>query len=223
MEKQWKEMRGKMEHITLFTDILPEEQERMRVCFHAREMTFRNGETIMEYSNSMKKIGLILYGRAILYCCDTEGNEYMIDELNKDAVFGEPFLLPTDSQHYYVRAAQETRIMFIDYEHVIRRCDQACHHHSQMVSNLLQMIAMRASQQANRIYVLSRNSTRKKIMAYLNEVGGGKKKQVFTLPVSYTTLAEYLCVDRSAMMREFKNLSEEGVLFREGKNIRILL
>ena len=75
MEKQWKEMRGKMEHITLFTDILPEEQERMRVCFHAREMTFRNGETIMEYSNSMKKIGLILYGRAILYCCDTEGNE----------------------------------------------------------------------------------------------------------------------------------------------------
>ena len=92
-----------------------------------------------------------------------------------------------------------------------------------MVSNLLQMIAMRASQQANRIYVLSRNSTRKKIMAYLDEVGGGKKKQVFTLPVSYTTLAEYLCVDRSAMMREFKNLSEEGVLFREGKNIRILL
>ena len=38
-----------MEHITLFTDILPEEQERMRICFHAREMTFRNGETIMEY------------------------------------------------------------------------------------------------------------------------------------------------------------------------------
>ena len=54
-----------MEHITLFTDILPEEQERMRVCFHAREMTFRNGETIMEYSNSMKKIGLILYRPAI--------------------------------------------------------------------------------------------------------------------------------------------------------------
>ena len=95
-----------MEHITLFTDILPEEQERMRICFHAREMTFRNGETIMEYSSSMKKIGLILYGRAILYCCDTEGNQYLIDEFNKDAVFGEPFLLPADSQHYYVCAAE---------------------------------------------------------------------------------------------------------------------
>ena len=114
-----------MEHITLFTDILPEEQERMRVCFHAREMTFRNGETIMEYSSSMKKIGLILYGRAVLNCCDAEGNQHIIDELNKDAVFGEPFLLPTDSQHYYVCATEETRVMFIDYEHVIKRCERA--------------------------------------------------------------------------------------------------
>lgn len=211
-----------MDYITLFTDILPKEQERMRVCFHAREMTFRNGETIMEYSNSMKKIGLILYGRAILYCCDTEGNEYMIDELNKDAVFGEPFLLPTDSQHYYVRAAQETRIMFIDYEHVIKRCDQACHHHSQMVSNLLQMIALRSRQQTDRIYMLSRSSTRKKLMAYLHSLAAEKGTKKYKIPMSYTALAQYLSVDRSAMMREIKNLMEMGVLRREGRNVELL-
>lgn len=102
----------------------------------------------MEYSRSMNKIGLILYGRAILYCCDEEGNEYMIDELKKDAVFGEPFLLPAVSQHYYVTAEEETKVMFIDYDHVIKRCEKACHHHSQMVSNLLQMTA-HAVQAAN--------------------------------------------------------------------------
>ena len=59
-----------MSHITLFTDILPEEQERMRVCFQARELAFKNGEIVMEYSSTMHKIGLILYGRATLYCCD---------------------------------------------------------------------------------------------------------------------------------------------------------
>lgn len=80
-----------MEHITLFTDIMPEEQERIRVCFKVREEIFQNGETIMEYSSSMKKIGLIQDGRAVLYCCDEDGNEYVIDELNQDSVFGEPF------------------------------------------------------------------------------------------------------------------------------------
>ena len=211
-----------MEHITLFTNILPEEQERMRICFHAREDIFRNGETIMEYSSSMNQIGLVLYGRAVLYCCDEEGNEYMIDELKKDAVFGEPFLLPADSQHYYVTAEEETKVMFIDYGHVIKRCEKACHHHSQMVSNLLQLTAIQSRQQNERIYMLSRSSTRKKLMAYLNALSTEKHSKDLKLPMSYTALAQYLSVDRSAMTRELKNLEEEGIIKKSGKQIHII-
>ena len=211
-----------MSHITLFTDILPEEQERMRVCFQARELVFKNGEIVMEYSSTMHKIGLILYGRATLYCCDKDGNQYMIDELNKDAVFGEPFLLPADSQHYYVKAEEETKVMFIDYEHVIKRCEKACHHHSQMISNLLQMTALRSRQQTDRIYMLSRSSTRKKLIAYLHSLAAEKNAGKFKLPMSYTALAQYLSVDRSAMMREIKNLSDEGVIRRNGRNVELL-
>ena len=207
-----------MSQITLFTNILPEEQKKMRVCFQAKEMLFQNGETIMAYSHSLKKI---LSGRAILYCCDEEGNQYLIDELKKDAVFGEPFLLPADSQHYYVNAEEETKVMFIDYEHVIKRCENACHHHSQMVSNLLQMIALQSRQQMNRIYVLSRSTTRDKILAYLNSLAAETHSQNLRLPMSYTALAQYLSVDRSAMTREFKSLEKEGVLKKEGRNISI--
>ena len=164
-----------MEKLTLFSHVLPEEQERMRICFCMREVTYQNHEIIMEYANSMKKIGVILEGQAALYCSDADGTQYLLDELKKDSVFGEPFLLPDESQHYYVCAKTETKVLFIAYEHVIKRCENACKFHSQVVSNLLQMIAMRASQQANRIYVLSRNSTRKKIMAYLNYMAGEKK------------------------------------------------
>ena len=194
-----------MNAVTLFSYITQEEQERMKVCFGMREACYENNETIMEYAHSMKKIGLLLEGQAVLYCCDEEGNQYMMDNLETDSVFGEPFLLPEESQHYYVCARGKTRVLFIDYEHVIKRCENACRFHSQLVSNLLQMIAARASQQASRIYVLSRN-----------------RGESFILPMSYTTLAEYLSVDRSAMMRELKNLAEEGIIEREGKKLRIL-
>ena len=210
-----------MEHITLFTDILPEEQERMRVCFKVREKVFQNGETIMEYSSSMKKIGLIQEGRAVLYCCDEDGNEYVIDELNKDSVFGEPFLLSSDSQHYYVCATTVTKVLFIDYEHVIKRCENACHHHSQMVSNLLQLTAIQSRQQNERIYMLSRSSTRKKLITYLNTLSAEKHSKDLTLPMSYTALAQYLSVDRSAMTRELKNLEMEGIIEKNGKQIHI--
>ena len=212
-----------MEHITLFTDILPEEQERMRVCFKVREAFFQNGETIMEYSSSMKKIGLIQEGRAVLYCCDEDGNEYVIDELNRDSVFGEPFLLPADSQHYYVCATTDTKVMFIDYEHVIKRSEYDCHYDSQMISYLLLMIALRSRQLTYRFFLLSRSITRKKLMAYLHSLAAEKNTGKFKLPMSYTALAQYLSVDRSAMMREIRNLTDEGVLRRDGRNVELLM
>ena len=211
-----------MDRITLFSYISPEEQERMRICFCMREVVYQNNETIMEYSSSMKKIGLILEGQAVLYCCDAEGNQYMMDELKKDSVFGEPFLLPEESLHYYVCAKASVRVLFIDYEHVIKRCENACHHHSQMVSNLLQMTALRSRQQTDRIYMLSRSSTRKKLIAYLHSLAAEKNAGKFKLPMSYTALAQYLSVDRSAMMREIKNLSDEGVIRRNGRNVELL-
>ena len=57
-----------MTPVTLFSYITPEEQERMRICFDMHEAVYRNNETVMEYSSSMKKIGLILEGQAVLYC-----------------------------------------------------------------------------------------------------------------------------------------------------------
>ena len=67
-----------MTPVTLFSYITPEEQERMRICFDMHEAVYRNNETVMEYSSSMKKIGLILEGQAVLYCIDEDGNQYMI-------------------------------------------------------------------------------------------------------------------------------------------------
>ena len=54
-----------MEKVTLFSHILPEEQERMRVCFQMREAVYQNNEIIMEYTSTMKKIGLILEGQSV--------------------------------------------------------------------------------------------------------------------------------------------------------------
>ena len=210
-----------MNAVTLFSYITQEEQERMKVCFGMREACYENNETIMEYAHSMKKIGLLLEGQAVLYCCDEEGNQYMMDNLETDSVFGEPFLLPEESQHYYVCARGKTRVLFIDYEHVIKRCDQACHHHSQMVSNLLQLTAIQSRQQNERIYMLSRSSTRKKLMAYLNALSTEKHSKDLKLPMSYTALAQYLSVDRSAMTRELKNLEMEGIIEKNGKQIHI--
>ena len=128
-----------------------------------------------------------------------------------DSVFGEPFLLSSDSQHYYVQAKTSVRrVLFIDYQHVIKRCTNACSFHSQMVSNLFQLTAQKAQLQTSRIDPLSRSSIRKKLMAYLHERSAALHSSRITVPMSYTSLAQYLCVDRSATMRELKSLEQQN-------------
>ena len=44
----------------------------------------------------------------------------------------------------------------------------------------------------------------------------------FSLPLSLSDLADYLAVDRSAMMRELKKLNNEHIIYSKGQNITIL-
>ena len=60
-------------------------------------------------------------------------------------------------------------------------------------------------------------------MAYLHSLAAEKNTGKLKLPMSYTALAQYLSVDRSAMMREIRNLTDEGVLRRDGRNVELLM
>ena len=47
------------------------------------------------------------------------------------------------------------------------------------------------------------------------------KSSYFTLPFSQTRLADYICVDRSAMVRELKHMTEEGLIEIERRNVKL--
>ena len=47
-------------------------------------------------------------------------------------------------------------------------------------------------------------------------------RKTFTLPYNYTDLADFLSVDRSAMMRELRSLKEDGFIEKNGNSITLL-
>ena len=114
------------------------------------------------------------------------------------------------------------KIQFIDYAHLIRRCPNACHFHSLLVSNALQLISRKAIALGEHLEILSQRTTKEKLLCYFEKLAQEQHSDSFTLPFSLSTLADYLSVDRSAMMRELKNLADEGIIERDGKKLRIL-
>ena len=66
--------------------------------------------------------------------------------------------------------------------------------------------------QSRKIRHISRRSTREKLLSYLNEQAAIHRSPQFIIPFTRQELADYLCVDRSAMSAELSRLQIEGVL-----------
>ena len=73
-----------------------------------------------------------------------------------------------------------------------------------------------------RINILSKKSIRNKLLEFFNLSFTKNNSRNIYLPFTFTELADYLAVDRSAMTRELKILKDEGFIRITGKRITLL-
>lgn len=207
----------------LFADIAYGDYLRMLTCFQATEKSFRVDEVIWELSGEISNVvGIMERGEASLVRMDREGNMMVLEELHIGGVFGKTLAFgATGEDALEVVCRTHCEVLFIDYSHILKRCHNACSHHSMLVQNMLQLMADKAQSLSQRVDVLSRRSIRDKLLCYLRHLSVAQGSNTVTLPFSLSALADYIATDRSAMMRELKRLREEKYLISQGRSITI--
>ena len=73
-----------------------------------------------------------------------------------------------------------------------------------------------------RIELLTKRSIRDKLIGYFTMLSTRNLSKTFLLPFSLTDLADFLSIDRSAMMRELKLLKEDGFIEKNGNKITLI-
>ena len=73
-----------------------------------------------------------------------------------------------------------------------------------------------------RIEVLNKRSIRDKLLEFFHMLEKEQSSSTIHLPFNYTVLADYIAVDRSAMMREIKNLKDEEIIKTDNRIITII-
>ena len=210
-----------MENSMIFAGIDEKDLAEMLDCFQMREEKFGAGETILRYGKSPVQIGVLMEGEAQLVRYDYDGNCAILERLEQNSVFGELFSLPLFDDDLQVRCEKDCRVLFLNYQNVVTRCGKGCRRHDRFLANMLTLISRKVQFLSARLEVLSQRSIRGKILRYfelLSRRAGSKK---ITIPFSMSGLADYLCVDRSAMLREMKKLREEKLLESAGKHVRL--
>ena len=94
--------------------------------------------------------------------------------------------------------------------------------HKEFSEQIHKLIVEQVIDLNTRIELLTKKNIRDKLLAYFNLISSKDLRKSFTIPFSYTDLADYLSIDRSAMMRELSHLIEEGFIKKKGKRITLL-
>ena len=185
--------------------------------------SFEKNEIITTYIVNRNQVCVVLEGSADLMRYDFNGNQMIVEKFNKFDVFGEIFYQINTNNELFVKAREKSKILIFNYDIFEKKCKKNCKVHQDLLIGLPNLVLTKVSDLNLRIELLSKKSIRDKLISYFKILSENNFSKTFTLPLSLTDLADYLSVDRSAMMRELKTLKDDGFINKTGKNKITLL
>ena len=205
-----------------FQGVDPQELTQMLPCLGAQQHRASRGQLIFHAGQPARWVGLVLEGAVHIVQEDYYGNRNIVATVQPPELFGEAFacagvaVLPVSAE-----AAQDAQVLLLDVQRVITTCSDACVFHQRLVGNLLGVVARKNLTLTKQLALLSKKTTKEKLLAYLMEEARRAGSPSFTLPYDRQTLADYLGVDRSAMSAELSKLRRAGVLDCKGRDVHL--
>ena len=162
---------------------------------------------------SVGKMGLMLSGRALVVQEDVWGHRSIIQQLTAGETFAEPFAAAgSEPLNVSVVADSDCRLLWLNVERILTVCPSACEHHNRIVRNLVSVLAQKLLRFNEKITHTSRRSTREKLLSYLSAEAIRQGSLCFAIAFDRQQLADYLCVERSAMSAELSRMQRDGIL-----------
>ncbi|MBQ8827544.1 MAG: Crp/Fnr family transcriptional regulator [Clostridia bacterium] len=207
---------------SLFDQIEDENLIRLLGCLGARVQEFDKKYTIIAEGNPAKYIGIVLSGSAQIIQVDYYGNRSILSIIEPAQVFAEAFACAEiRSIPVAVIANEPCEVMLIDCNHILHICTQNCGFHQQLIFNLMKDLAAKIIAFHQKIEIISKRSTREKLMAYLMFQSKKTGSNSFDIPFDRQELADYLEVDRSGLSAEISKLRNEGILESHRKHFEL--
>ncbi len=199
--------------VELFEHISPDDLEQLLKCICSFKKTYRNDETIYMEADRISYVGIVLSGSVHMLKTDIWGNSSLFTFFEPGELFGESFAVQKEiSSSVSFQAAEDTVILFLAASNIIHSCPNACAFHAQISTNLFHLLGVKNQKFIDKIEILSKGSIREKLLAYISQLAQNQKSKYVTSPLSRVALAEYLSVNRSAMIRELSKMRSEGII-----------
>ena len=206
----------------LLIGVTSEECAAMEKCFGVYQQCFDADDVLYDFSDGRNLVGILTSGTAEVERIDESGGRTILEHLEVGSVFGEMLMFErANDDSITVVCTRPCCVSFMPATSLMKRCENACAHHTRVVENMFRLVTDKATSLSERVEGLSRRSIREKLLRYFTLQAAKRHSDSFELPFSLSALADYISTDRSAMMRELKKMREEELVAVNGRLVTI--
>ena len=207
----------------LFSGVGDDEISSMLSCLGAALRVYKKGDFVLRQGERLSEIMVLAEGNLHIQSDDYWGNRSILGEICAGEMFGEAYAAPESGALLNdVAAVTDSAVVCFDVKRILTTCSSACRFHSIVVQNLFFAISEKNRKLVQKLGLLSKRSTREKLISYLSEQAKKHNSASFSIPFNRQQLADFLSVDRSAMSNELCRMRDEGLISFE-KNRFVLL
>lgn len=183
--------------------------------------TYKKNQEIFPTLKSENIVGIMLEGSAKVSSIDYNGNELIIENLEKNSLFDTSFI-SSNFETYHIIALQPTKFVVIDYDELTKSKNLSHNYFNVFLQNIFDINHEKLKYANQRIRILEKKLIRDRILEYFEFEYNKTRLNYIVLPFSLKELADYLAINRSAMFRELRNLKDEKLITINGKKIKLL-
>ena len=203
----------------LFENITENEKNELLKQLNSFSYKFNKSEIIPKDIFFKKSIGIINEGSINIIKINYNETETIIDIITQNDILSTMNYNILD-EDYELTTNEETNILIIDFDKILE-CKVDTNTYNQFLKNILNIFSNKLLDSNNHIEVLTNRTIRNKLLTYFRQLSKKNGSNIIYLPFNYTSLANYLGVDRSSMNRELKNLKEENLIETKGTRIKL--
>lgn len=196
-----------------FSGIAEEDISSMIKCLQVQLHSFNKGDYVFKEGENVNKINILLEGKLIIQRDDFWGDRNIVNIIRAGEMLCDSYIAPGRcSFSNDIIAEEDSVIMSFDINRVLTTCPSACSFHTQVIQNLFFAVSEKNKKLLQKIRHMSKRTTRTKLLSYLFEEAAQHNSSHFTIPFTRQQLADFLCVDRSAMSNELCKMRDEGLI-----------
>ncbi len=197
----------------LFAGIADADLSPLLSCLGATIKAYAKNQTVFLSGDTPANLGVVLSGQVQVFQEDYYGNKSIFAHIAAGGLFAEAFAFAQiKALPVSVMTTTESELLFIDCKRLSAPCMSACAFHSRLIGNMMGILARKNIALTQKLELAAKRTTREKLMAYLSAEAKRAGSGQFYIPFNRQELADYLCVERSAMSAELGKLRDEGVM-----------